>query len=181
MGTIASGSPGTTTLLIDGATRAVRIQASGSRVTQAMLDTGSTVTSVDRRILEDIGAPQIGAATIQTVMGSQTVPVYGAAIFAGDVQLNMGLPGVIGDDLPPPVQCLVGRDVLGRYQLVYDGREGVWALTDTGGVPVVSKPTPWGGYVLAGLLGAGLALGLEFTFALGERLGARAEARRIWG
>lgn len=179
MPVLAAGSPGVEALVRNGALLPVVI-ASGaaSRITQAMIDTGSTASSVDRGLLEAIGAPRVGQIRIATVMGHETAPVYAATVATSDgTVLSQGLPGVIGDDLPAPVQCLIGRDILSQWEFVYGGSQGAWSLGPPGQVVVVPQAPPMEGYLLAGLAGAALALGGMLLFGLGER----AEERRIFG
>jgi len=179
MPVLAAGSPGVASLVRDGALMPVTITSrGGSRNTQAMIDTGSTASSVDRSLLDAVGAPRIGSVAIRTVMGREEAPVYAAAIVAADgTVLSQGLPGVIGDDLPAPVQCLIGRDILSSWEFVYGGSQGAWSLGPPGQVVVVPQPPPVEGYLLAAIAGAAITLGGVLLFGLGEK----AEQRKIFG
>lgn len=176
--TIASAAVGQQQLIAQGPVFAVIVSGpSGSAATHALVDTGSTVSSVDRGLLASVGAVPIGSVPVTTVQGTQTDEVYEVLLSAGGIQLNPGLHQVLGDDLAAPVQVLVGRDVLAGAQLAYDGPSGSWVLLETGLPPAVPAPaSPWiavGAVAVAGL-GAGLLLS---AFARAERREGAVEER----
>jgi hypothetical protein len=119
--------------------------------TTAQIDTGSTISGVDQALLQSLGAPAIGSLPIGTPGGSFEANLYQAKIVYQGLDLTAGLPGgVLGEQLPAPVQSLVGRDVLANYDLVYEGQQGAFALSANGAAP--------GSTTLSWLLGIGLVL-----------------------
>jgi predicted aspartyl protease len=175
---IASASVGQQQLIAQGPIFAVTvIGPSGSESTHALIDTGSTVSSVDRGLLASVGAVPIGSVPVTTVQGTQTDEVYEVLLSAGGIQLNPGLHQVLGDDLAAPVQVLIGRDILAGAQLAYDGPSGGWVLWETG-LPIAS-PGPASPWIAVGAVAvAGLGIGLLLSaFARAERREGAVEAR----
>lgn len=98
----------------------------------ALVDTGATITCVDRPILEKIGARPLGAATVHTTAtGSETqtgeyytvtMAFHGAdqAEVAKDIKvLAVDLQGVC---------VLIGRDLLNRWKFSIDGPSGQFSI-----------------------------------------------------
>lgn len=141
---IAQGSPGADLLFEEGAVFPVRVVGPlGSVATQAQIDNGSTISSVDAALLVQVGAVEVTTDAISTVTSSVVVPVDDdvQVLTAGGVNLAAGLPGLLADNLPPPVQVLIGRDVLSQYEFDEQG-SGSWELEQEGAG--ASAPTPGG-------------------------------------
>ena len=142
---VAAAAPGPIGLISQGAVLPVTVQGpDGSIQTQAQIDTGSTISSVDATLLQQTGATPSSQVQIGTVLDTQDVPFFSDAqiIAAGNVDLTAGLSGVLGDTLPPPVQVLIGRDILAQYDLAYAGPQGAWSLSP-GGAAVVPRRDLW--------------------------------------
>jgi len=183
---VYSASPGPVLMALEGLVLPVRVVGPlGSVATLAQVDTGSSISSVDMGVLVRVGAVQTGREPVETISpGVQYVPLYRSVSISteGGVALTDGLPGVLGDTLPAPVQVLVGRDVLSGLVLVADGPAGVWSLegrqsaTEPGVPPAVRA---WLTGASAVLAVGGLALVLA---ALGEHereVGAAMALRRV--
>ena len=131
---VASGSPGPQELRARGVILPVLVVTGGrTTLVPAMWDTGSDVTSVDRTLLQDMGAPQSGSIAIYTVAGPSSVGDYMAAIdlptgLGGSVRLSDGPIPVLGDALNGHVRVLIGREIQAGYRLVVDGPAGRWAI-----------------------------------------------------
>lgn len=163
--------PGAAPLAASGALLPVRLAGpQGAVDTQALVDSGSTLSSADRTLLESVGATQIGTVTVQVVVETVQLPLYGGAAILGPggQSLSAGLRGIIGDSLAAPTQVLIGRDVLSAWDLVYDGPTGQWVLAgplgSPLGSPVVTAPaaTLAGAVVAAAALGAGAGLVVDW-------------------
>jgi hypothetical protein len=96
--------------------------------TNALVDTGSSASSVDEHVLQRIGALRQGTTRIVTVTGPSQVPVYRAQVQteAGTLLVDH-LDEILGDHLPGDVQVLLGRDALAQLNFTYDGG-GVWTM-----------------------------------------------------
>jgi hypothetical protein len=113
----------------------VRVGKHGT--TTAQVDTGSTVSSVDRNLLAKLGYKPTGKMQVYGVNGTMQLPVYPVGLATADGYVLTPGP-VLGDDLPAPVQALVGRDVLANLHLSVNGPLGAWAITASK-VPVVEQ------------------------------------------
>lgn len=101
----------------------------GAVLVNALIDTGSTMCSADQGLLDQLGLRPHGVTPVQTIVGVSNVAVYTAEIRTTDgcVLLPAG-SHILGDSLPPPIQVLIGRDVLAGAKLNYDGPGGAWRL-----------------------------------------------------
>ena len=79
----------------------------------------------------------------------------------GGVNLLAGLPGVLGESLPADgsgaPRVLIGRDILARYDLNYNGVTGTFSLTG-GQQPIASSLPGWVDSVGIAAVGSLLAL-----------------------
>ena len=149
-----------------------------SVATTAQIDTGSTITGADQTLLQSLGAPAVGSLPVGTPGGSYQADLYQAQVIYRGINLTAGLPGgVLGEDLPAPLQALIGRDVLQQYDFIYDGTEGAWSLSSTGIAPALGSSTAL--WIGAGLVVAGAGIVLLAEAARGEH--RQALARRHYG
>lgn len=172
---IAQGSPGPDLLASQGIELPVTIvaHATGQQTDlMAQLDTGSTISGVDQGVLQNLGASVIGSLPIGTPSGDVTDSLYDASIVYQGEDLTAGLPGgVLGEDLPPPDQALIGRDILRRWEVVYDGQTGTWSILSRTVAPVASTSEK-------ALVGVGLIL-LGIGAAVAFRDAERAHKRLV--
>jgi hypothetical protein len=95
----------------------------------ALIDIGAGRTVLQRGIAGQLGLLSVGTARPITASGTGR----SASIYAVRLILSPALVfeiTVVEMPLPSPhVQCLIGRDVLDRGVLVYDGPAGVFSLT----------------------------------------------------
>lgn len=175
---VASGAPGPTGLEAEGALMPVVVTGpKGSQTVTAQIDTGSSISSVDLAILQALGCPQVGSVPISTVTGTETAPLYTAGLATlGGVDLSEGLPGVLGDSLTGSVSALIGVDILARFDLIYEGPQGVWQL-DAGGVAAY-VPAGFSGWWVAIAAGTAAALTAAGILELGRRARRAALARK---
>lgn len=104
---------------------------------RAVIDTGSTATAVTLAVLQQVGAQLAGLpqAKTQGVGGPVSTDLYLATLTIGD-RSTPGAPVFIVKDLvvmtwagDPPVEVVIGRDILLRCALLLDGPAGAFTLT----------------------------------------------------
>jgi predicted aspartyl protease len=110
---------------------------------RALLDTGASMTVVERRFLEGLGAEPSGTIQLHSsTTGGEPVP---ALLYAASLALAGDVTGVLAADLEVlavedlgglGIQALPGRDVLNLSLLNYDGPGRAFALT----FPPFEKP-----------------------------------------
>lgn len=103
----------------------------------ALIDTGATITSIHAALLIGLGINPVGVANVGTAGGPQQQSTYPARFsFPGTPLPGFELAQVIGCDLTGqtvlnqrPLIGLIGRDVLARAVLVYNGSAGMFSLS----------------------------------------------------
>lgn len=159
--TLIDDRPGALPLELDGMFMPVTIVGPQSQeATTAQVDTGSSITGVDQTL--DVGAQPVSTLTVETPLGQGPATLYSAEVQTGSLALTAGLPGVLGETLPPPVQALIGRDVLASVKITYTGPAGQWEMSSAA---VTSTTT---NVYLAAAGVAAIAAGVLIGF-LGER------------
>lgn len=103
------------------------ISATQNRPVEALIDTGASRTVINPALAVSIGLLQVDTIKVAHVGGVSVAPVYAAALEFPSTGLEP-VPAleVIASPLPSqPISCLIGRDVLQRWLLTYDGRTGL--------------------------------------------------------
>ena len=103
----------------------------------ALIDTGATITSVDVAQLVQLGINPVGMRAVGTAGGTKQQSVYPARfIFPGTPLPSFDLHQVMGCDLTgqtvlnqKPLIALIGRDILSRAVLIYNGSAGMFSLS----------------------------------------------------
>jgi hypothetical protein len=104
----------------------------------ALIDTGATISGVDKRVVSALGLQPISVQKVFTARGSSEHPVY-AARYAFP---NTNLPGMefgrlleidLADQKVPmmgnqPLIAIIGREILSRFILIYNGPGGHYTL-----------------------------------------------------
>lgn len=102
----------------------------------AMVDTGASMTSVDRRIFERLQLFPVGRTPVTTAGGQQPQSKYpGRLSFPGTPLPERDFVELLGADLSglradsgKSIIALVGRDILKDMVLVYDGKHATVTL-----------------------------------------------------
>ena len=102
---------------------------------RALIDTGASCTVIDASILKKLAIPCVGVTPIFTPSTGEVPHVchqYDVSLGILDAQgdplfLNDSL-SVLGSDLPD-VDALIGRDVLAKGILIYNGAAGTFTLS----------------------------------------------------
>lgn len=102
-----------------------------------IVDTGAGSSCVDDGVVQKLGIQPVGVANVGTAGGLQTKATYPARfLFPGTNLPSMEFTSLIGADLssfstpgsPQLLIALIGRDILSRFVLVYNGAQGMFTL-----------------------------------------------------
>lgn len=93
----------------------------------ALIDTGASRTVISPQLAETCGLQRTGVARISSAGHITDRPEFVGAIHFPDQQLHSFDPiSLVACPLPEQdVACLLGRDILERWSLTYDGRSGL--------------------------------------------------------
>jgi hypothetical protein len=93
----------------------------------ALIDTGAARTVINPQLAVTCGLRQTGEARISSAGHITDRPEFAGAIYFPDQELNGFDPmSLVACPLPEQdVSCLLGRDILERWNLTYDGRSGL--------------------------------------------------------
>jgi len=100
----------------------------------ALIDTGASRTCADRNILATLGISPIGIVTSGTPAGPIQCPLYPAKMDFPALRMTVDFSSVVGVDLQgqfvdkDPIVVLIGRDILTRGLLFYNGGGGFYTL-----------------------------------------------------
>jgi len=110
--------------------------------TDALIDTGAQRTILVPEAVERVGLSKIDETTLIRVGGVVKADVYAASLqFPHSGLSAIEMIAVPCCALPQPLyRCLLGRDVLSRWILIYDGPVGTWHIEETRHVPWVEPP-----------------------------------------
>ena len=92
----------------------------------ALIDTGATLSLIDMSIARALALKQVGQTRFRTVHGAVEAPVF-MALLRFPAGIGPQTMTVAGAELPRKAGtniALLGRDLLRRGKLIYDGRAG---------------------------------------------------------
>lgn len=96
----------------------------------ALIDTGATMTAVDSGVVTALGVNPVGVVAVGTAGGPTSQPVYPIRLQIQGVGLVINFSSVTGAPLKPMnLVALLGRDVLTRMILIYDGPSSEYTLS----------------------------------------------------
>jgi predicted aspartyl protease len=95
----------------------------------ALIDTGATMTAVDSSVVTSLGINPVGVVPVGTAGGPTKQPVYPIRLQIQGVGLVMNFSRVTGAPLQGMgLVALLGRDVLARMILIYDGPSSEYTI-----------------------------------------------------
>jgi hypothetical protein len=125
-------------------------QASYFLVTDALVDPGAGRSVMTPDAVRRAGLTKIDETTVLGVGGTLKADVYAASLQFPDSALSpIEVISILCCELPHPLfNCLIGRDVLARWVLTYDGPVGTWHIIDQAIYTSVEPPEgvdpgPW--------------------------------------
>jgi hypothetical protein len=106
--------------------RVVGLEFPAPLIVNALIDTGSSITVINPELAITHKLRQTGFAEVSAVGSSGRYPEYAAALsFPGTTLPGLDPVKVVACSLfKQPVSCLVGRDMLKRWVLLYNGPAG---------------------------------------------------------
>jgi predicted aspartyl protease len=102
---------------------------------RALVDTGASKTNIGRWVFDRLGLSPVGQVPVHTASTGLT-PLL-ADVYAVEISLGGAMTGLLATDLDvvaaeelsgSGVEALLGRDILGRGLLIYDGLERRFTL-----------------------------------------------------
>jgi len=98
----------------------------------ALIDTGASLTVVNPELAKSCKLKQTGFAQVSSAGQLGKYPRYAARIQFPDAELRgFDVIPVVGCKLPQQsISCLIGRDVLRRWTMIYSGRLGEFSVRD---------------------------------------------------
>lgn len=101
----------------------------------ALVDTGATRTAVDSAAIAALEVRPVGATTLLTAAGPAEQEMFPARIefpaFGASIEFGSVTGVDLGDHSLPDGRkliCLIGRDVLSRAVMVYNGPGALWTI-----------------------------------------------------
>ena len=100
------------------------------KVGSILIDTGASMTSIERTVLQELGIPPIGESQVKTPSGGETQLVYPCGLaFPGSPLPTIKGIFVLGANLAEQgIVGLLGRDVLANCLFVFNGQGGGFTL-----------------------------------------------------
>lgn len=159
---VAYESPGAGGLAREGPLLDVIVSGpAGAVETLALVDTGSSISSVAADLLERVGGVPASTRHVWTIAAEPLViPAHSGVCISTTDGFHMceSTPLVLATGLQPPIRVLLGRDALERLEFAYDGDTGQWYLsTGPAGMPRGGTRSIWA--TLASAAAVGLAAG----------------------
>ena len=98
----------------------------------ALIDTGASLTVINPELVQSCRLSQTGFTKISSAGNVGDYPTYAARIeFPGQDLRGFDIIPVVGCKLPQQsISCLIGRDILRRWTLTYNGRTGEVTVAD---------------------------------------------------
>jgi len=95
-----------------------------------LVDTGASMTCIDETVLLNLGIPRVGTAEVHTPSGTVEQGIYMCGLaFPGSGIPSIGQIAVVGSTLAGQnIIGLLGRNLLARGLLVYNGGAGHWSI-----------------------------------------------------
>ena len=96
--------------------------------TEALIDTGATLTCIRDEMAQELNLKRVASGKIYSVARSHKCAVYTAELEMGPFKFLRSIVGMPAKNLE--YNCLLGRDLLDRFTLVYSGPAKQFWLID---------------------------------------------------
>jgi len=97
---------------------------------RALVDTGASITAVDKPLLLRLGINPLGTANVFTPQGEDEQEMFPVKLGFVGTPLQINFNSVLGSDLTRQgIVALIGRDLLANCILVYNGVGGHFSLS----------------------------------------------------
>jgi predicted aspartyl protease len=99
---------------------------------QAPIDTGSSILAIDQSIAQKLGLVKRGIYFAHTANGQRQCNLYAVSLSfpATNLKSHNVLQASEVDLSAQPFKCLIGRDVLSKWHLHYNGESGAVSVAD---------------------------------------------------
>lgn len=100
----------------------------------ALIDTGATRSGVDHSIITELGVQPVGVAKTLTAGGEVEQNLFPAHFRFPGENIDIDFSSVLGVNLKgqnvngQPIIALLGRDILSRFVLIYNGPGGFFSI-----------------------------------------------------
>ena len=95
----------------------------------ALIDSGASISGVKPSVAQSAGLIQTRSVGVSGVIGTELRPVYTASVILPDYDIHLDAMDLAGVELGQQgVDVLLGRDLLKKVTLVYEGRSGSFQL-----------------------------------------------------
>jgi hypothetical protein len=95
-----------------------------------LIDTGASITSVDVSIIQSLGIQPVGISNVFTPQGSTQQELFPVKLSFIGTPIIFNFSSVLGSELRNQgIFALIGRDVLSRCILIYNGPAGHFSLS----------------------------------------------------
>lgn len=95
-----------------------------------IIDTGASITAVDVSIIQQLNIQPVGVSNVFTPQGSTQQELFPVRLLFVGTPIIFNFSSVLGSDLRKQgIFALIGRDVLSRCILVYNGPAGHFSFS----------------------------------------------------
>jgi predicted aspartyl protease len=99
---------------------------------QALIDTGSSILAIDQSIAQSLNLVKRGIYVAHTANGQRQCNLYAVALSfpATNLKAHNIIQATEVDLSAQPFKCLIGRDILRKWHLHYNGESGAVSIAD---------------------------------------------------
>ncbi len=95
-----------------------------------LIDTGASITAVDVSIIQSLGIQPVGISNVFTPQGSTQQELFPVKLSFIGTPIIFNFSSVLGSELRNQgILALIGRDVLSRCILIYNGPAGHFSFS----------------------------------------------------
>ena len=95
-----------------------------------LIDTGASITAIDRSIIQQLEINPVGVSNVFTPQGSAQQELFPVKLSFVGTPIAFNFSSVLGSELRNQgIMALIGRDVLSRCVLIFNGPAGHFSLS----------------------------------------------------